>query len=267
VTQEHGHAHNHAHKDGCAHDEAPSEQPLLRCKGLVVGYSGTAILPPIDLEIRPGEFWAIIGRNGSGKSTWFRTILGLLPPVDGEVEKPRGELKLAYVAQRMAFDELYPVTVEDVVEMAHLRGLKFLDPRERRRARAHSLEALDAVHAADLRGRTFRSLSEGQKQRVLLARMLASHAHIALLDEPTAAMDSVAERRTMDLLDDVRKRFNVAVVVVSHHLALLGQLADRALYVDGEHKTAVTGTPAEVFQNAAFRRQYEAHARTGVADV
>ena len=120
-------------------------EPLLRCEKLEVGYGGRAVLPPISLEVRPGEFWAVIGRNWSGKSTWFKTVLGMLSPVRGELWRSPG-LKMGYVPQRSAFDEMYPLTGCEVVAQALDRGWSFLRPR--------SLHRHDEVHhAVELVGR------------------------------------------------------------------------------------------------------------------
>ena len=220
---------------------------LLRCTDLVVGYGRQALLPPISLTIGSGEFWAVVGRNGSGKSTWFRTALGLLPAISGSVTTCE---KLAYVAQQRTFDPLYPVTVREVVTMGTSRGWGFLGRRR------DISEALEAVGITALAGQPFRALSEGQKQRVLLARMIASGARLALLDEPTAAMDAVAEREAMALLVGLQKRYAMSLVVVSHHLPVALSNADRVLFLDRDGGAVVCGTPAEVSADARFRTRY-----------
>jgi zinc transport system ATP-binding protein len=229
-----------------------STGPLIRAQKLVVGHRGRALLPAFDLEVFPGEFWAVLGRNGSGKSTVFRTLLGLLPPVQGSIQRDPA-VPLAYVAQRLSFDDLYPVTVSEVVQMGTIRRGRWwgLSPRH-----PQLQEAMAAAGVDVLAHRTFRSLSEGQKQRVLLARMVASGARLAILDEPTAAMDAVAEREAMNLLDGLRSRFGIAVMVVSHHLDEPRRLADRALFLDPDEGRCVSGTPAEVFGHESFRARY-----------
>lgn len=234
--------------------ERPPRPDLLRCVALEVGYGGQAILPPIDVTIRTGEMWAVIGRNGSGKTTWFRTILGLIPPVKGRVERTRQHLRVAYVPQRADLDALYPLRVRDIVRLGCERGSDFMIPRLGEPARV--AQTLGEVGAADLADRPFRSLSEGQKQRVLLARMIASEAELALLDEPTAAMDVVAEREAFELLDTIRRRYDMAVVVVSHYLGVMRELADRALLLDREARTVVAGRPSEVLGHRAFRTSF-----------
>ena len=235
-----------------------STEPLLRCEALRVGYGGRALLPAIDLTIHAGEFWALVGRNGSGKSTWFKTALGLLPPVSGQVSWPSGEVPLSYLGQRLSFDDLYPVTALQVVAMARARGWSFLRPLSGDSGPAR--EALAAVDAAALAGRTFRSLSEGQKQRVLIARMLAGGARVAFLDEPTAAMDAVAELEVMTLIDRLRRERGMAIVIVSHHLGVTRRFAERVLFVDDESDTVVTGATEAVFAHPAFAARYGEHA-------
>ena len=222
---------------------------LLSCTHLRIGY-GAPLLPQLDLEIERGEFWVVVGRNGSGKTAWFKTMLGLLPPVSGTVRRAVG-VRLGYVAQRRAFDELYPVTVREVVSMGGLRRGSWLGMR-----RFEVEGALDAVGARSLEGRTFRSLSEGQKQRVLLARLIASEADVAFLDEPTAAMDAVAEAEAMALLDKLRAEHDMTVIVVSHHLDLARKRATRALFLDPDQEVVVAGAPEDVFSADAFLSRY-----------
>ena len=224
---------------------------ILTCRQLVIGYGGRGILPPVDLVVERGQFWAIVGRNGAGKSTWFRTVLGLMPPVSGAAE--RATERISYVPQRAAFDDLYPVPAEDVVAMGMDRGWSFLRPRSHR---ARALDALREVGAQDLAGRLFRSLSGGQKQRVLLARLVASETELALLDEPTAAMDAVAERETIALLDDIRHRFGTTLLVVSHDLSVARAHADRVLYLDRHQGVVMSGSPDELEALPAFRHAF-----------
>lgn len=237
----------------------PSSAPLLRCDDLVVGY-GSPLLPAVSLAITPGSFWAVLGRNGSGKTTWFRTMLGLLPAVDGTVQRA-DDVRPAYVAQRRAFDDLYPITAAQVVALGLQRGWGFLRPTGFFRAGVRTpngpvREAMQATACLELARHTFRSLSEGQKQRVLLARMVASGAQVAFLDEPTAAMDAVAEGETMALLDSLRTTYGLAVVVVSHHLAVALKRADHVLFLDRDCQLALAGTPEQVLEHPTVVAHY-----------
>ncbi len=229
-----------------------SARPVMSCRDLVVGYGARALLPPISVELRGAEFWAVLGRNGSGKTTWFRTMLGLLPVVGGTIERADGA-RVSYVPQRTGFDELWPLTASQVVEMGTERGWSFARPG---RVRAAVRESLALVGADELEHRTFRSLSEGQKQRVLLARLAAAKPDIAFLDEPTAAMDAVAEREALETLDRIRQHIGVCIVVVSHDLSVARDFASRALFIDRATPAVVVGTVQDVFASPAFHARY-----------
>jgi len=234
-----------------------SDEPrvLARCRDLHVGYLGNAILPRIDLEIRAGEFWAVIGRNGSGKTTWLKTMLGLLPPVSGAIELDRPDLRFSYLPQRKAIDELYPLLSRDVVRMGFDRGWSFLRPWIGGEPPEVG-QALEEMGVAHLANEPFRRLSEGQKQRVLFARLAVSRAEIAVLDEPTSAMDQVAEHEAFELLDGLRARHGLAIVIVSHYLGMVKQFADQALLLDHDTQAAVTGRPDEIFSDSRFHARF-----------
>lgn len=233
----------------------PTDAPLITCRELRVGHAGQPILPPIDVSIAAGELWAVIGRNGCGKTTWIRTVLGLIPPVAGAVVHGRPGLRLAYLPQRQAFDELYPVRVRDVVAMGLARGRAafWTEPPD---TRSHVERALALVGASDWAERPFRQLSEGQKQRVLFARVAAGEPDLAVLDEPTSAMDRVAEREAYELLKRLQRDGRVALIVVSHFLGLVRQYADRALLLDRDTPAVVAGTPREVLEHESFQSRY-----------
>ncbi|TVR03986.1 MAG: metal ABC transporter ATP-binding protein [Deltaproteobacteria bacterium] len=231
--------------------------PLLEARALQAGFGQRAILPPIDFRLHAGEFWALIGRNGSGKTTLIRTLLGLLPAVRGSVRRRSG-LRTGYVPQRDAFDLDLPARAIDVLRGGLDSGWSFLNPLHARRTR-------DAVHRVGtdlellpLLDHPFRELSEGQKQRVLMARALVSKPHILVLDEPTSAMDIVAERDTFRLIDQIRREQDIGIIVVSHHLALVASHATDILFVDREDGTALAGCIEDVAGHPAFTRRFSA---------
>lgn len=229
---------------------------LLRCERLVIGHGGRALLPPCDLELARGKLTMVLGRNGSGKTTFFRTILGLLPPVSGRVRRGPG-VRLAYVGQAMALDRILPLRARDVVAWGLLSGWSFLS-RANGRTRAACDRALGEAGASELGDRPFRDLSEGQKQRVLLARMLASEPQVGFLDEPTAAMDAVAEEEATAHLARLAHERDLAIVVISHVLGLASRFADEIVFLDRDDGVIVNGPPEVVFQHASFRRQFGA---------
>jgi zinc transport system ATP-binding protein len=235
---------------------AATDDDLLACERLVIGHDGEPLLPPLDFSVRRGQFVAVIGRNGSGKSTWLKTALGLIPPVSGRVRLRVAGARVAYVPQAAGLDPILPLGARDVVLWGRLRGWSFLRPFASAADRARRDEAIAAADAQAFARRRYGELSEGQKQRTLFARMLATDADLALLDEPTAAMDMVAEREVMDRLANLAHERGMAIVLVGHFLGLVSQYADTVLFLDADAGVVVTGPPAAVFADPAFRRRY-----------
>jgi zinc transport system ATP-binding protein len=230
-----------------------SEAPLLRCERLVIGYGGRALLPACDLTLRPGTLVLVLGRNGSGKSTFFRTVLGLLPPVSGTVTRRPG-VRVAYVGQGHTLDRGLPLRARDVVSWGLHSGWSFL--RRPPGGRAACDRALAEAGVPELADRIFPTLSEGQKQRVLLARLLAARPQVGFLDEPTAAMDAVAEEHAIAHLAELARGQGMAIVVISHTLGLAGRFADEVVFLDRDDGVIVHGTPSEVLAHPSFRRQF-----------
>lgn len=225
---------------------------LLTARGLRIGYRGRAILPPIELTVQPGELWALIGRNGGGKTTLMRTLLGLLPSVGGAIDRAPG-LRLAYVPQRGDFDPSVPARVLDMVRGGLDQGWSFLDPLRLRRG-GHAVQgALAAADVAVLRRQSFGTLSEGQKQRVLIARALVADPALLVLDEPTSAMDPVTTEAIFALLDRLRREGR-AVMIASHTADFAPRFATHIALVDREHGVVQTGPAAEVLGAPAFLR-------------
>ncbi|WP_376762635.1 metal ABC transporter ATP-binding protein [Archangium violaceum] len=250
----------HTHDSGPTKAPGPTHQHeadlLLCCEDLVIGYQGQPLLPPINLQVHRGTFLAVIGRNGSGKSTWFKTLLGLQNPVSGRVYRSSPQVKSAYVPQTSAIDGMLPVRSRELVHWGRLTGWNFLRPFSKREDRQVVDSALETAGAGPIANRPYRELSEGQKQRALLARVLATEADLVLLDEPTAAMDAVAERETMRRLAELARERRLAVVVVSHDLRVAAEFADQLLFVDREAPAVVLGDANTVFCHPAFRHQY-----------
>lgn len=226
-------------------------EPLLELRGAAFGYGDRAVLSGLDLDVRPGEVLGILGPNGAGKTTLVRGVLGLLPPLRGRVvSRARA---LGYVPQRESLDPLYPVTVREVVDTGgygRLRGL-------RRPTRADRELARRSLERVGLEGRErapFSSLSGGQRQRALLARALMVHPDLLVLDEPTSGVDPPAARAILDLVHELAEEDSLAILLVSHQLALLREAATDVLWVaDG---TARRGPARELLDPARLEELF-----------
>jgi zinc transport system ATP-binding protein len=180
-------------------------------------------------------------------------LLDLIPPVSGRVVVTPG-VKVAYVPQAAAIDAALPVRARDVVRWGRLSGASFLVPFTSRADRAACERALEEAGAADLAARPYRDLSEGQKQRVLFARVLASEADLVLLDEPTAALDATAERDAMARLAGLARNGRRAVLAVTHALGPAGAHAEQVIFLDRE-AGVMAGSPGAVYASPVFQRQ------------
>ena len=228
---------------------------LLHADGLQVGYRGRAILPAISFSVQPGQVWALAGRNGAGKSTLMKTALGLLPRVGGTLQRAAG-LPVAYVPQRSRLDPSVPMRVIDLVRGGLDVGWSFLDPTWRWRQRRRVAEALTVTQTTGLAGRRMTELSEGQKQRALIARALVSQPRLMVLDEPTSAMDPVNEGAIFDLLMGLVEARGLTLVVATHTMSFVAQHASHCGFLDREAGIARLGTSDEVRGDEAFRRHY-----------
>ncbi|MBI5607703.1 MAG: ATP-binding cassette domain-containing protein [Deltaproteobacteria bacterium] len=234
-----------------------SDSPLLLCQGLQVGYRGRPLLPPIDLRVQRGETWALIGPNGAGKTTLLRTLLGLLPALGGQLVHPGSAI--AYVPQRSELDPSVPARVLDLVRSGAERGWSFAKPRWPFASNPAVLQAMRDVGVENLCREPWLHLSEGQKQRVLLAQALAGQPDLLILDEPTSAMDVHAERQVFDLLGELRDRRRLGLLLVSHNLGALSRFATHAVFVDKDQGVVVPGPLAEVVAHPAFDARFGVH--------
>ncbi|HWP58876.1 MAG TPA: metal ABC transporter ATP-binding protein [Candidatus Acidoferrales bacterium] len=205
--------------------------PLVSLKDATLGYNSDPVVRGVSLEIYPGDFIGLAGANGSGKTTLLRTILGLLPPLGGSVERGCPLADFGYVPQSAALDPNFPLSVEEIVEMGafgRVRPYHFWPEREKRRVRA----VLEQVGLRHLLHRSFFSLSGGQKQRVLIARALMVEPKILILDEPLSGVDPESQKAITDLLVRLNRDQGLAVFFSSHDLVLVRALSDKILRVD-----------------------------------
>lgn len=231
--------------------------PLLACDALEIGYGGVAILPPISFTVRPGEIWVVAGPNGAGKSTLVRTLAGILPHRGGTMTATTPEA-IAYLPQRLLVDPQVPLRGIDLIRQGVERGWRFLRPWLSADDRRRIATAIQEADCADLAPRSYHVLSEGQRQRVLLARALAGRPSLLLMDEPTSAMDPNATRATLDRLDRLRRTTGTAVLLISHHLDLALPLADQILFLDRDAGEVLAAPPHQVMAHPAWQRRFPA---------
>jgi ABC-type cobalamin/Fe3+-siderophores transport system ATPase subunit len=256
---------------------------LIRFDNVTLGYRRRVVLRDLNFSIRSGEFFGIVGANGSGKTTILRALLGILRPLRGQVlarvepgqhdalpeggwfdlAATPGALRFGYVPQRGFLDEIFPLTACDVVAMGRYGALGLLEwPGARDRELV--AEALAHVGLAEVADRRFGDLSGGQKQRTLIARALASESRVLVLDEPTDGMDLEGQRGIMDLIGRLQAEMGVTIVYVTHRLNELGNAAQRLLLL--HEGTVRIGPAGEILTPAVLEQVYGVPVRVETFD-
>lgn len=194
--------------------------PVIDLRDVWFKYNGMTVLEEVNLSVEQGDFLALIGPNGGGKTTLLKLILGLLKPLKGEIKvlgKPcrKASPNIGYVPQDVHTNLSFPISVLDVVMMGRLNGKK-QEGRSSGNDRDKALESLQRVNMEELADKRIGHLSGGQRQKVFIARALATEPWILLLDEPTASIDTRGQTDFYELLS--RLNSDMTILVVSHDI-------------------------------------------------
>lgn len=221
------------------------------CNGVTLGYGGRAILENLSFSVRAGEYFCIVGENGSGKTTLMNTLLGLQPPLAGQITLADGlcAADMGYLPQQTPSQREFPASVREIV-LSGAQGRCGLRPFYRREEKARARQAMEQMGIAGLADRCYRELSGGQQQRVLLARALCAAGKILLLDEPVAGLDPAASAELYRLIQTLNREQGMTILMVSHDLEAVLPCADRLLQLGRQR---FLGTPQEYQQSAAAR--------------
>lgn len=228
----------------------------LKVQDLSVRMGVDAILEGVSFHLHCGEITALIGPNGAGKSTLFKTVLGQLPhegiidfqTAGGKHTRPL----IGYVPQSPSFDRGDPVSVFDLVSSAISDWPVFLPTPKALRERVQT--CLERTHAEDLMDKRVGTLSGGEVQRVLLALALEPIPHILILDEPLSGVDIEGEKQLMDMLDEIRTRYDLSILLSTHDFATLGHYADKVMLLN--HRLLRVGSPANVLSSPEFKEVF-----------
>ena len=228
----------------------------LRIQDLSVKYGENRIFEHVNLHVHCGEMVALIGPNGAGKSTLLKAILGQ-QEYDGVIafsspgardRRPR----IGYVPQSPTFDPGDPLSVADLFACCMSKRPTFLGVSKTMREKV--LECLDRVHGTELIDKRVGTLSGGELQRVLLALALEPLPNILILDEPLSGVDVEGIHTLMDMLDEIRREYDLSILMTTHDFSILERYADQVILMD--HGMKIQGTPAEVLSSEAFRTAF-----------
>lgn len=222
-------------------------------QGLTVGYHGVPLIKDIEISLKKGEILTLIGPNGAGKTTILKSIIQQLSPLGGvvyldgkPVQNMTGKelsMKMSVVLTERVRPEL--MTCEDVVATGrypYTGRFGVLSEKDRRIVR----EAMELVHIAELADRDFLKTSDGQKQRVMLARAICQEPDIIVLDEPTSFLDIRYKLEFLSIIQNMSRTRNLSVIMSLHELDLAGRISDKVVCIKGD-KVDRFGSPEEVF--------------------
>lgn len=205
---------------------------IIELRDVSVSYD-RPVLSDINLEVDRGDFVAITGPNGGGKTTLLRAMLRLIAPSKGQVlyfsreGKPVKKLAIGYLPQKNMIDSRFPVTVEEVVLSGLYRGLF---PRITESDRSRLEETISEIGAESFRRNPIGELSGGQLQRALLGRAIISRPEVLVLDEPLSYVDKSFERRIYSLMEELAR--TTTIILVSHEMSVIAGMATKHLIVD-----------------------------------
>jgi ABC-type Mn2+/Zn2+ transport system ATPase subunit len=225
---------------------------ILEASDLRLGYGNVVVLDQVNLQMRSGEFWFLIGPNGQGKTTLLSTLLGQLRPASGRLLR-QGDFarpdRIGFVPQQCSANPTLPTTVREFV------GLGLVGIAVKHTSRAARLSwALETVGLGGLETRDFWSLSGGQRQRALVARALIRQPRVLVADEPTSGLDLSVETALYESLAHLNQRERLTVILVTHDLAVAARHGTHLALV---HDGCVEAGPAkEILRSGRLAQAY-----------
>ncbi len=239
----------HLHGGGCG------DACCLKIENLTVKIGGETILDNINLHMHCGQLVALIGPNGAGKSTLIRAILGQRE-YEGSITFQTGgkkeKLRIGYVPQSPAFDRADPVSVLDLFTCCIFKRPAFLPPTKQMRAKV--TECLTRVHGESLIDKRVGTLSGGELQRVLLALALEPLPNMLILDEPLSGVDVEGMELLMDMLDEIRSKYDLSILMTTHDFSTLEAHVDQVVLL--QSSILRKGSPLDVLNSDEFARAF-----------
>ncbi|SDB05817.1 ABC-type cobalamin/Fe3+-siderophores transport system, ATPase component [Pseudobutyrivibrio sp. YE44] len=242
----------------------------IKLEELSVGYD-TPVVSNLSFSVEPGEIYALIGPNGAGKSTVLKTITRQLNRINGKIyisnedESQMSEESIAKVISMVMTERIHPelMTCFDIVATGrypYTGALGLLKEEDK----AKVLESIHLVGAEAVLDKDFSKISDGQRQRVMLARAICQEPEIMILDEPTSFLDVQYKLDLLALIKRLSKERNIAVIMSIHELEFVPAIADKVVAVDGNRQVFV-GTPDEIITGENMEKLY--HMKPGTGEI
>ena len=241
----------------------PMRDPILQVNDLSVGYDGVALGSGISFTVSPGELVALIGPNGAGKTTIIKTLSRQIRPISGEIRldgRPVSEMSNRDIARTMSLvmtTRIDPelMTCEDMVSTGrhpYTGLLGILSEEDKKIVR----ESMELVHVAELKDRLFARISDGQRQRVMLARAICQQPKLLIMDEPTSYLDIKYKLEMLRMVRDLVEHKDLAVLISMHEIELASKAADTMVCIRGAEVDRI-GPPEEIFTAEYISHLYD----------
>ncbi len=242
-----------------------SKSPIFDVKNLSFSTREQDILIDISFKIFHGEYVAIIGPNGGGKTTLIRMLLGLNKPTSGEINifskkinKFQEWYKIGYVPQRASLvDTTFPATVQDIVNMGRIAKRKLFSSATKEDKDAVE-DAMKKMDIYDLKDKMVGTLSGGQRQRVMIARALASKPEVLILDEPNTGVDINSQRNFYTLLGKLNKQEGITIIFITHDVGVIADDIGRLFTIN--QKAIICNDPKKMMSCDDMSKLYGVHA-------
>ena len=227
------HIHKHHHEHVCT--ARTDGECIISLADVSAGYGGKMVLEHVNMCVHKGDFMAITGPNGGGKTTILRIILGLLKPVGGKVEYLCGgesvkSLRMGYLPQKNMIDSQFPITVEEVISSGLPKSGNGVLHRRSASEREAIEQTIALVGLEAERKHRIGQLSGGQLQRTLLGRAIISRPEVLVLDEPLSYVDKAFDERLYDILGELSP--TTTIILVSHEMTVISKMASRHVIIN-----------------------------------
>ena len=192
------------------------------------------VLTNISLEIFEGDFIAILGPNGGGKTTFIKLLLNILKQNSGEIKFFEDlKNKIGYIPQNSTTaDGVFPATVEEIIETAFVNKRSFFE-KSYIEEKSYINSLMENFEIINLKSKLFVELSGGQKQRVLIVRALANNPKLLILDEPDIGLDNTSQTKFIENLNRINKENKITIIFVTHHLGIIEKYITKKFYING----------------------------------
>lgn len=207
---------------------------LIEFKDVSLGYNDNVIVNNLTFNVENGDYLYIVGKNGVGKSTLIKTLLGFVDVISGQIKfsKEFNKKQIGYLPQQAEIKKDFPATVKEIVQAGCINQSKY-GPLYNKKSLNKVEGIMEKLGITDLSSKSFNTLSGGQRQKVLLARALCATGKILLLDEPITGLDPKASEQMYELIEKINRE-GKTIIMISHDMSNINQYASKILHLDSE---------------------------------